>query len=63
MTSAATVYRVAIADLLKAKPDEEFHAALLRQIDERIAYNRWYRRAWRWVLMFPLQFRDLREER
>lgn len=49
MELAAQVYRAGLTATLKAEPEEDFHDALVRVIDARIAYNRWYRRLWRAV--------------
>lgn len=40
MTTAADVYRVALADLTNAKPGETLRDALVRMIDERIEAQR-----------------------
>lgn len=45
-TEAAKVFRVALADLVDAKPGENLKEALERKIDERT----WYRRLWRKVV-------------
>lgn len=45
LESAAQVYRVALSDLTKAMPGEDFHDALVRLIDSRA----WYRRLWRFI--------------
>ena len=44
-TEAAKVFRVALADLVDAKPGDSLKGALERKIDERT----WYRRLWRKV--------------
>lgn len=46
---AAQIYRAGLTDTLKAKPHEDFTVALHRMIDERISYNRWYRRLGRLI--------------
>lgn len=55
MEVSADLVRAAFTDMLKARPNEPFGDALHRVIDERVSYNRWYRKAWRWVARFPLE--------
>lgn len=52
-TAGADAAREALAFALDAKEGEYFREALLRLIDTRIRYNRWYRRLYRTLTRNP----------